>query len=379
MESNISFIANSLPSLPSGDYKLTATQTLGTNLGNSAYFSTPVAHAFHVDAPQFVLPASDVVASLPGPDGVGDYTWILPQVLLNRAALPWMRSVTTDTKVPWMALIVLRDDEVVWNPATQSPIFPATVGNLAATKPSNVYFPTVTHDSVGEPANTPIQTMRMPTNLFNTVMPRQTDLALLTHCREVTANPGNRQGEVNRSLAAVVANRFPPAGRCHCFLVSVEGYYPLLTGSATFLQSQTQAQFICLKYWSFLSQPSGISGFMNGLGNPGTNANALLLRVPVSLTPTDNNIAWRLNSGYVPIQYAVDVGTTTFAWYRGPFTAQVPQPIPPTVDDLATSDAAMVYSTAEHVFDLSYAAAWEIGRSLALADPNFAKNILAFR
>lgn len=383
MESNINFIAYAAPSLPSGDYKLTVTQSLDNVPDSRTYFSAPVVHAFHVDAPQFVLPDTDVVASLPGPDGVGDYTWVLPQVLLNRATLPWLRDLNPDPdpdqnkKVPWLALLVLRDDEVIWNPATQSPIFPTTVGNLASSLPPNVYFPSVTPNSAGEPSNTPIQTMRIRTSDFNTLMPQQTDLALLCHCREVTANPGNRQGEVNRTLAAVLANRFPPAGRCHCFLVSMEGYYPMLTGSQSF--SKTQAQFICLKYWNFLNQPDGINGFLNGLGNPGSNASKLLLRVPVTTTISDPNIAWRLNSGYVPIQYAVDADTTTFAWYRGPFTAQVPQPIPPEVDDLITSDAAMIYSKPEHVFDHSYSAAWETGRNLALADPNFAKNILAFR
>ncbi|MGO9223407.1 IPT/TIG domain-containing protein, partial [Mycobacterium sp.] len=76
---------------------------------------------------------------------------------------------------------------------------------------------------------------------------------------------------------------------------------------------------------------------------------------------------------------------SSFAWYRGPFTPVDPQPLPavgdPPVDPrhATTADALMIYLAEEGLFDLSYSAAWNIGRELALADSQFAQTINRYR
>ena len=60
------------------------------------------------------------------------------------------------------------------------------------------------------------------------------------------------------------------------------------------------------------------------------------------------------------------VGDGTFAWYHGPF---VPNPVEPfsNVKPFESSAAATIYDSTTGTFDLTYAAAWETGRLLALS------------
>jgi hypothetical protein len=378
---SLHFVANSLPALEAGAYKLQVSQSIGPSISTGTYFNSPVEQVFHVDAPQFVMPAEVVGPRLPGPNGIGDFSWILPQVQLNRKTLPWERKMTNDPNVPWMALIVLRDSELTINGATQGPIFNATVGTIGNV-PTNVFWPAIAADSLSEKADTPVQTIRIGKEVFAGVMPRLSDLAMLCHTRVLQPEPGNRQGEVNRTIAMVSANRFPPAsatGRCHCFLVSVEGYANYLVDAPVFPSGKSLVQLAVLQYWSVVSQPVDMARFLSGLPARITDPSQLLLRVPLAATVTDKTVRARIGAGYVPVEYAVSGQSSSYAWYRGPLTAAVAQPLPEGVDQLLASDGAMIYIQNEGVFDQSYAAAWEIGRALALADTEFAMALLRFR
>ena len=81
------------------------------------------------------------------------------------------------------------------------------------------------------------------------------------------------------------------------------------------------------------------------------------------------------------LQFIAGSGDETFAWYRGPFSPVVPQALPKVgqtgtpVAQATSADALMIYLAEQGVFDMSYAAAWNIGRSLALADAHFAQAI----
>src|SRR5262249_11667724 len=92
-----------------------------------------------------------------------------------------------------------------------------------------------------------------------------------------------------------------------------------------------------------------------------------------------------LQEGYAPLAFVAGTGEQSFAWYRGPFTAVVPQPLPPVdsppVDarHATSADALMIYLAQEGLFDASYAAAWNIGRELALADSRFARSVNSYR
>ena len=81
--------------------------------------------------------------------------------------------------------------------------------------------------------------------------------------------------------------------------------------------------------------------------------------------------------GYVPLIHRLRHGGQTVSWYRGPLaplpvTATVPTPI-------SCPDAVSRYNPQTGMFDVSYAAAWQLGLLLGLASRNFATTLYNWR
>ena len=74
--------------------------------------------------------------------------------------------------------------------------------------------------------------------------------------------------------------------------------------------------------------------------------------------------------GYVPLNHQLRTGGQTVSWYRGPL---VPYQIPSqrVTLPIASPDAATVFDPTTGMFDVSYAAAWTVGRMLSLQDAAF--------
>ena len=95
-----------------------------------------------------------------------------------------------------------------------------------------------------------------------------------------------------------------------------------------------------------------------------------------------------LSRSYVPLPWRTRLGEQTWAWYRGPLSAEsvadFVDPGQPTLKEIGwqpfrTASAALVYDPTSGVFDLSYAVAWETGRLLALADGAFSRALVDWR
>ena len=115
----------------------------------------------------------------------------------------------------------------------------------------------------------------------------------------------------------------------------------------------------------------------NPNGKDLTRLNRLLLEdaypleIAKSLPPSVIDFAKRhLAMGCVPLPHAMRQGNKTVSWYRGPLvpgnntTAEFSLPI-------RTADELVYYDDAYGMFDVSYAAAWELGRLLALQSKSF--------
>ena len=105
---------------------------------------------------------------------------------------------------------------------------------------------------------------------------------------------------------------------------------------------------------------------------------ALRLRLPVAGAAQQPGTAAAyaqaaLRSGYAALGYDTRVGDQTFGWYHGPL---VPDPIASFSEAQAftSAAAATIYDPTTGTFDLSYAAGWEVGRMLALADRAYSTN-----
>lgn len=389
----VAFHDDDRPAFPPGPYQISAKQHL--SVATDGYFDQPTVQDFEVRAPQFAIDTAEVSACFPPADAVGDFSDVLPHVVLTEPTLPWERVIDgAPAGTPWLALLVLDDAEIV-SSAT------VTVAELLRADP-NVTKPAIDPASVSAAVLASQTTALVVTaEVFGALAPRLAELPYLAHVRTANLSGQDSGGAAEQgAFSVVVSARFPdsaaPEGtggtRNRVHLVSLEGLGSLLAGPGVPSGAEPghAVALASLVSWSFTSAKAAAGTFGGLMGNlvsaAGGDPGRLLLRAPVPAIPTNPTPAQqaardRLTDGYIPLVYATATGEESFAWYRGPGTPVVPQPLPakPPPGRYTSADQAAIYVQADGIFDLSYAAAWTLGRALGLSDRSFAAALYGFR
>jgi len=401
---SIQFFDGYFPALDANTYTITLTHTVTGNSGVPKPFTAT--QLVTVQAPEFTIDPGIVQTFYP-PNGSSDiYAEKLPFIVLTDPSLPWERSLIPDQGQPnpanptaWMALLIFAQGEMVLPEGTNNPVTSSTVTALLATS-TTVLKPRLSGIE-SDLLNSQCQTITIPGAVFNAVVPTTTDLPFLTHCRGV-----NTLDEGEQLLSILLTNRLPqsltgPDAPVQYFahLVSLEGFAAYMGPDGTPIPTQPDSQklmdvqMVSLFNWSFTSLPQAgesfeqlMAGLVQSQQATDTQQSTVTLQLPLPpATTVPQNVQDRLKEGFVPLQFITGSGEESFAWYRGPFTAEVPQPLP-TVGNPATpvrqantADELMIYLAEQGLFDLSYAAAWNLGRNLALADAVFARNVTTYR
>lgn len=335
MAENLTFIGYRRPALPVGDYSISVKQT--TSLDAATRF--PAQRTFTVASERFALPPTAIRSVFPPDGSLGDHTNVLPHVVLDRPTRPWERAAGTslpDT-AGWLVLLVFPEDE---RPEPTA----VTLGTLAA-GPAYIPAPTLeTHEKAADPVNV----IDVPRALLASIMPSANDLSRLAHVRS-----GDDE------TAVVIANRLPATGvTSTVHLVSVEGRYgpsgfdlgPDRLGALVRLVTLANWRFACVSRehtFAYLART------LAGEGRP--------YRLEDSGGPAADGF---LRQGYVPVRHALRQGGRTVSWYRGPFVIGE-TPADPRFG-VRASDELLRYHPDAGMFDIGYAAAWQLGRLLTL-------------
>lgn len=420
----VQFYDSLIPPLEGGKYSIKIEQTVSSSSVDSGDASPPSTEQdFYVSAPRFILPREAINASHPPPGTKGDYQLQLPHVSLAQPALPWEQVLESGTGIPWMALLVFSEGELIADPhapkdqgtdpkAQGSVDTKYTVNQLLAPDDSWVLSPGKSSGGTVDPETvipgvlgSHCRTIDIPRQVFIDIVPHKEELPLLTHLRYVTEQKQQylrrkiNESELSSELdsgrySIVVANRFPrTSGNYAVHLVALEGLEHYLSDPKQIPQDKTTIRLASLYSWSFTQQSEGddLVSFKRLVehlaekdpyppleGDPAHAWNALRLPPVKSLAGQSdqavaarNRLAW----GYVPVQHETVTGESTFGWYRGPCTA-VPAPSIPELaseDGYRTSaDGLLIYADDEQgkdwgIFDLSYAVAWNMGRTMAFS------------
>ena len=372
------------PALTAGPWTVQVSHDILTGDGtkvNTASFTA--SQDIQVTAPQFSLDASAVVAVYPPAASAGPYAEVLPHVLLADALLPWERPMPA-AGAPWLALLVLTDDELIGGTASATRTQTTTVAELL--HPEAVVRKPAATPGPGVAGTDPCSCIQLPAEVFTAVTPRLAELRFLAHCRQADTSAKAAAGLPPDGLFAVVtANRFPATApgsqtRNIAHLVSLEGLQDLLVAAPDWA-GHTSVLLASLASWTFSAASDAASDF-RGLAAALTASPAagLLLRLPppAGNSPEHAEVTARLAAGYVPVSYRTRSGETTFGWNRGPLTPVLPAPVAKAAS-WRTADAALAYGQGYGVFDVSLAAAFSLGRGLALADRAFAQDLLDLR
>lgn len=288
---------------------------------------------------------------------------------------------------PWLAVLLFAEDELIAPPpppgagsstlANPTLVASYPVSQVVGRPNPQTLGPDVVPDAEDE---TTCQAIDVTPATFTDVTPRLADLRYLAHARQVNVDAKTTAIAIAGGwFSVVVGNRFPAASaegtRNIAHLVSLEGFAPYLVDEPAWPSGVEQVRLVSLASWSFtcLSETGDFRDLMLNLtANQAQGGDGLRLRLPVTNVPqTPGSPAalaqTALQQGYAALEYETRVGDQTFAWYHGPF---VPYPLAPLsgLEPFANAAAATVYDQETGTFDLSYAAAWELGRLLALSD-----------
>ncbi|KAK4166871.1 hypothetical protein QBC43DRAFT_349619 [Cladorrhinum sp. PSN259] len=195
-------------------------------------------------------------------------------------------------------------------------------------------------------------------------------------------------GERDSLFSVVLSHRTGPINATQptsviAHLVSIEGLeampFPFVT---------PYVALTSLHSWSYMSLPAGsisLHDAFKNLGNfkqPNGVDQPPLLRAPVTEKELSvlraqgdagTNTARRLETGYSLARYRLQTGEQTVSFYRGPLVpARVPHPLQAGWDAPSTHGTdRQIFDRQAGIMDISYSTAWQLGRTLALADRTF--------
>jgi hypothetical protein len=389
---SISFVQYLQPALKSGKFTLTATQVIAV-LGGQVE-SLQATQSFSVQGLRYQLDDDGVDSVFPPSGGRGQFGTVLPHVVLTDPTLPWQRSPTAQSAqqvdtaarregapagvpVPsWLALLLFDEQDPPPKPQGK------TVADLAS---GNGIFVPPRAAEPGDKLTDPVMVIDVPVNLYAQITPSLDDLTWLAHTRlaEASAKATVRDIPPKSEFAVVFGNRLPTPGRTStAVLVSLEGfgrYLPSDDGVApTTIPDQTTAvRLVVLRTWTFstVQVQQDFQGILDALHMaPPT------LQLPVDSVPpgaAGQAVSQAFNLGYTAMNHRLRDGSSTVSWYRGPLLplgATVP-----AVTQAQASDQLLRYDPGSGMFDVSYAAAWQLGRLLALHDRAYATALFRWR
>ncbi|KAH6972723.1 hypothetical protein BKA56DRAFT_465097, partial [Ilyonectria sp. MPI-CAGE-AT-0026] len=379
---------------------------------------------FVVVAPQFSLPDGDIHSVYP-PQGNAAAAAILPHVVFNDPHLPWEREVVnpakekepTRNKTPWLALMAFTADEILLDPAELAGpqrIFASdvsqmdtlaitqTVADLNTIKPENAKNCV----PAGTDPSTVANWVFLRPDVFNAYFsldpvkddgvpaaqtaPDLSQYRFLAHSRAINTAGMANAGIQDDGLYSVVVSR-----RCgvwdnkapvpiYVHLVSLDEAEMLVPWP----MAGTKHVALCSLYsWTYRCLPPESVDVRDALVELGSKT--AMLGVPETTwkpwtTDPDRvkqRLGQRLQDGFSLCRYHVQTGEETAAFYRGPLTpTEVDCPIvkavapavkrfPPEQSTYSTD--LQILDSSLGIMDVTYSAAWQLGRTLGLADQAF--------
>lgn len=342
------------PDLEAGDYRLVVQTKVTVNGADhpptEAHRDFLEAHRdFKVAGPRYRLAPQDIVAVYPPADSTGDYATVLPHVVLSRATIPWERAADAAETAPWLAVLVLDEEEL-----------------------PEVEVETIRQSELdpGAPDDARVRVLDGKTAFLAERLPRFDELALLAHVRERHETDNKATTTVSGEVAVVMAARLPhESAMSHAFLVSVEGAYDPIQ------RAFTASRLVVLRSWRFAA------------GDPAQSLHERMRRLDISpLTLCSPTTPLEADPGGASLlAYRMRNGSRSAAFYRGPLAAGDTPPPDDALPDaiplaaLRAADSLVRYRPGLGVFDVTYAAAWEVGRLVALASGSFARALIRWK
>ena len=363
------FMASSPPAADAGEYRVKVHQ----NVTSPVAEEIPGAEfRFFAGEKRFELEPGEIYEAYPPAGMVSDYGVTLPHIIFNKKAYPWDRRIgggpalrentPVKNQTPWIALLLFDEDE-------EPKLSEVTLQKLL-NKEEKCFFPLAgTGLQPGEDWENTCSVIRMSPELFKKAVPMEAELPWLAHVRitdlherpdNIIAHPGY--------FGVIVCSRFPQAVdrtvRCTAHLVSVEGFSGFLPGGREEAwKNEDWIQMVSLYHWEFSSRKSSEESFRT-LTEKLDSGRLSLYQSGEPLPGGPAHAVERLQKGYTVLNHIVRTGEQTASWYRGPLTPEKPDSS--LQGQNAGADGRILYDRETKLFDMKYAAAWQLGRLMML-------------
>jgi hypothetical protein len=380
---HIGYADHALPQVEPGLYHVSAHLRM---TADGVDETTPVAvQPLRIEGHRFQIPPDDVYSVHPAPGTPPGHAGTLPHIVFARTTLPWERRVdgaspvTTRPVEPWLALIVLSDADFGGAPPPAPEA--RSVSALVAPGAAHVRGPRLALDGI-EAEGDSCTTIDLAMDLARRLLPRRDDLRWLAHVREVRTDHKETWSRLTDGRFAVLAaNRLPPpapagaqARQALCLLVSLEGHAEVLDPASA--PAETVLRLAVLGSWRFAVGPAdptaaALKALTPALIGPPTE------RLPKG--PQGDAVAAHAAQGFVLLRHRTRVGAATASWYRGPLVPHDPARSDVDVVEVAGADRLLTWDPHLRTFETSRAAAWQLGRLLALQNDPVAAALVRFR
>jgi hypothetical protein len=360
---SITFISFDKPGITDGVYDLSVSQSF--QVASEGIKSGDTERKIKIAAlgPRFSLEPQLVTGKFPPDKSIGEYYTVLPHIIFKRSILPWERRISQApayADAPWLALLLFTKDEKI-TPTT------TTVGELRKPPQKGWQFPTFTPEPGQHDTDRLLVIDVAGTTLQKTLAAKEA-LPYLAHVRQSADQAGAPE------YAILVSARLPPAGNeCVVHLVSLENRTDLFD---TFDASQTY-RLVTLSSWSFAATKNKVTfkdlllaAYQTDTDKSANEASKNVLRLPTVAgkdANTNETVNGLYRQGFVPLPHQTRQGNQLVSWFRGPL---LPGPAKETVDftklNVTAADELVRYDSKLGMFNVSNAAAWELGRLLML-------------
>jgi hypothetical protein len=430
----VTFIEYDEPPLKAGEYQITVTHTTNQLAPNDKFTEK---RQFAVAGERFAL-GGEIVSVFPPPMANGEFADVLPHVVFSKHTLPWEReSVKGQANAPWLAILTFAASELagLTFPASEQPggppdkLTPMKVKDLipkdktigvygseaqsgTGTMPAGyLSYPMPDIDQkfayrldYGETPEDDCKVLDLPVDLFNQVAPSQDDLAWLAHIREADTTDSEDHVVASLQFSVVVGNRVGPDNEdTYAFLVSLENLGDYLLDAegkgAEGLKDYQFVRLVVLHTWRYFANEGDakFTSLVESLNQVKGQQQLSTLRLPCAApeqsavnTAMNNQANGALNDddataltanafamGYVPLDHRLRHAGNLVSWYRGPLApyaidsfVEVPQP---------SADRLARYNPQTGMFDVSYAAAWQLGQLMALQNTGFSTTLYTWK
>ena len=381
------------PPLVAGLHTIETRQTVEQDQTSLTPFENE--QTFTVVAPRYALPDGSIHSVYP-PQGHAENVEILPHVVLKDPHLPWTRKVrdVKDEKernrVPWLAVLVFTQEELrmasLGKQQSNTMAVNLSLGELSAPA-MNCATPLLQKNGEpwdGDSKETKADFIFVPKALFGALFKnyqgnQQTEYDVsgyqwLAHMRHINttgmANSGI-DGEKG-SFGVVVSHRTGPLDVSEptdlvVHLVSIEK-----TPHLTYPVAQDRVALCSLDSWTYTCLPPNSFNVYDGFRHLGKNLKVLRIdsaQVENGLKleePQLKRLRDRLDDGYALTRYRTQTGEETVAWTRGPFVPNIVEPVERASSQSGTDLQVIDLKTG--IMDVTYGVAWQLGKTLALAD-----------